>query len=424
MLIDNLLLRLCPNGVSFMRLSKIAKTIRGITYPKTAETDDKAGYPLLRGNNITLENNVINFDNIIYLKKDFKIRDNQKLHKDDILISTASGSAKHVGKVAFVAEDLDYYFGGFMAVIRNEPTVTSRYLFHNLTSTRFKNYLSNALNTTTINNLSSTILDNFVLPIPPLPVQEEIVRVLDKFTLLKAELEARTMQYEHYRDALLDFSNSLTTVQPTILENLLNKFGEANQMLLDELVSHNLGGGTPSKAISSYWGGEIPWASVKDIVGKGMFIDETKDSITEKGLKNSSSNLIPSGWLIICTRINPGVCAISTKDVAINQDLRALKLHDFVNTKFLWHYLQTIRIIGKGTTVKGISVDELGRIPVPVPPLPVQEAIVDILDRFEAIVHDIQDGLPAEIDLRQKQYEYYRDKLLTFEPLETQAEAA
>ena len=81
------------------------------------------------------------------------------------------------------------------------------------------------------------------------------------------------------------------------------------------------------------------------------------------------------------------------------------------------YYLQTLKIKGKGTTVKGISIEELERIRIPIPPLAEQERIVGILDKFDALVNDISEGLPAEIRARRKQYEYYRNKLLTFKPL-------
>ncbi|NLA80127.1 MAG: restriction endonuclease subunit S, partial [Chloroflexi bacterium] len=97
---------------------------------------------------------------------------------------------------------------------------------------------------------------------------------------------------------------------------------------------------------------------------------------------------------------------------------------DEINVKFLFHAVKTLKFKVPTTGIPQLTSPMISKYKIPVPPLPVQEAIVDILDRFEAIVHDIQDGLPAEIALRQKQYEYYRDKLLTFEPLETEAEAA
>ena len=192
------------------------------------------------------------------------------------------------------------------------------------------------------------------------------------------------------------------------LEELINELcpDGVEYKTFGSLVHTNLGGGTPSKSNKNYWNGAIPWASVKDVVRQGMYMRNTLDFITSLGLQNSPSNLIPAGWLIICTRINPGLCSITTGDVAINQDLRAIRFIDDVDVKFVYYYFQTMTIIGNGTTVKGISIEELEKLLIPLPPLPVQREIVLILDNFTE--------LTAELTARKKQYEYYRNQLLSF----------
>jgi len=196
------------------------------------------------------------------------------------------------------------------------------------------------------------------------------------------------------------------------LEELINALCPAGvgYKTFGSFVHTNLGGGTPSKSNKDYWNGAIPWASVKDVVREGMYMRNTLDFITPLGLQNSPSNLIPAGWLIICTRINPGLCSITTSDVAINQDLRAIRFIENVDVKFIFYYFQTMTIIGNGTTVKGISIDELEKLLIPLPPLPVQREIVRILDNFTLLTA----VLTAELTARKKQYEYYRDNLLTF----------
>jgi type I restriction enzyme, S subunit len=174
---------------------------------------------------------------------------------------------------------------------------------------------------------------------------------------------------------------------------------------LGECLQKTVGGGTPLKSNSNFWDGNIPWASVKDVVKCGLIINKTQDSITEAGLKNSPSNIVPKEEIIIATRINPGLMVLAGIDVAINQDLRGLFLKNFLNKKFLIYYFQILKIEGKGTTVKGISIDELLKIFVPVPPLAIQQEIVNILDQFSE--------LEAELEARKQQYEYYRDQLLT-----------
>ena len=151
-LIKNLL-----NGqsVEWKTLGEVAEYIRGLTYNKGNESSDNIGYRVLRANNITLSSNTLNFDDVKIVKFETKVKPSQKLYKDDILISAASGSREHVGKVAFIDQDLDYYFGGFMGVIRCSDEILPRYLFHILTGNLFNDYLNEVLNSSTINNLNS-----------------------------------------------------------------------------------------------------------------------------------------------------------------------------------------------------------------------------------------------------------------------------
>ena len=183
---------------------------------------------------------------------------------------------------------------------------------------------------------------------------------------------------------------------------------------LGACLENNLGGGTPSKVKLEYWNGDIPWASVGDLSAEGLSITKTRAYISEEGLKNSSSNLIKRGSVIVAVKIIPGKMKIADIDLAINQDLRGLYLKPFITPKFLVYFSQTFLIQGNGTIVKGITIDTLEKISIPVPPLSEQERIVGILDKFDALVNDLSSGLPAEIKARRQQYEYYRDQLLTF----------
>lgn len=157
---------------------------------------------------------------------------------------------------------------------------------------------------------------------------------------------------------------------------------------LGELVEFK-GGGTPSKAIDAFWGGAIPWASVKDF--KSTELSETIDSITIEGLKNSASNLIPAGNLIVPTRMALGKVAINTVDIAINQDLRALIVKDekTLDKRYLLRFLESkakfLESEGKGATVKGITQDVLRNLDVPLPPLPEQKRIAAILDKADSL---------------------------------------
>lgn len=173
---------------------------------------------------------------------------------------------------------------------------------------------------------------------------------------------------------------------------------------LSDVVEKNYGGGTPSKAKEEYWGGDIPWASVGDLSNDLMEIFDTRSKITPAGVSGSSTNVVPAGAVIVAIKIAPGKMKIAGVDLAINQDIRGLVLNDLMNARFLTYYFRTLRFAGHGTIVKSITNKRLMDTEVPVPPLEIQEAIVEILDKF------------TNLEARTLQYEYYRDSL--FEALD------
>jgi type I restriction enzyme S subunit len=205
--IDSLIERLCPHGVRYLNLFEVSSYVRGVTYSKDDE-DEQGEFIVLRANNINVHSNCIDLSGLKRIKSSVRVRAEQTIVSGDILMCAASGSKAHVGKVAFFTETPgnNLLFGGFMAVIRANGKINSRFLFHLLIGKTFSNYLERSLNSTTINNISASLLESFKVPVPPLEVQHEIVRILDNFTELEAELEAeqvaRKKQYEHYRKSL------------------------------------------------------------------------------------------------------------------------------------------------------------------------------------------------------------------------------
>lgn len=147
------------------------------------------------------------------------------------------------------------------------------------------------------------------------------------------------------------------------------------------------GGGTPSRSVEAYWGGPIPWATVKDF--KSTCLDATLESITCEGVANSATNIIPAGAIIMPTRMAVGKAAINSVDLAINQDLKALLPREDVDQRFLLHFLLSkakfLEDRAQGATVKGIKLDILRSLEFPNLRLEEQRYIAGILDKADGI---------------------------------------
>ena len=159
------------------------------------------------------------------------------------------------------------------------------------------------------------------------------------------------------------------------------------------------GGGTPSRSVQEYWGGDIPWVTVKDFISKRIVT--AQEHITAIGLKSSSSNLIPANSILMPTRMALGKIAVNESSVAINQDIKALEILDKkrVLSDYLVSFLSTISDVfikeGKGATVKGIKLDFLKDIRIPLPPLDDQIRIATILTRAENLITKRKESIKA-----------------------------
>lgn len=166
----------------------------------------------------------------------------------------------------------------------------------------------------------------------------------------------------------------------------------------DELMA-TVGGGTPNRSNASYWGGSIPWATVKDFGPRVLL--ETQEHISEEGLRSSASNLVPANTVVMATRMNVGAVFRSGVPIAINQDLRALIPAQSLSTDYLFYFLQAnsnaLGRLATGTTVKGLRTDTLRSLQVQLPPLPEQRKIAailssvdDAIEKTQAIVSQVQ----------------------------------
>lgn len=193
-------------------------------------------------------------------------------------------------------------------------------------------------------------------------------------------------------------------------------------------VCHVLAGGTPSKKNINYWhNGTIKWLG-STVCQNQKTVDQVTDYITEEGLENSSAKLIsPNSTLIALVGATIGKVAFLPFEASINQNIAAVypKNTHVLHNSYVYYVCTTLYpkflALTQGSKLAMANLTFVRNLKIPVPPLSEQQRIVDILDRFDALCNDITSGLPAEIEARKKQYEYYRDKLLTFKELKKEA---
>ena len=183
--LEELIQQYCPDGVEYKSCFDVCDFVRGITYNKQQEARTEVdAHKVLRANNITLNLNTLNFDDVKFVVNDVKVKPSQMLYRGDVLMCAGSGSKDHIGKVAYINEDMDYTFGGFMSVVRCKDVLLPRFMFHILTGGLFTQHLEREIKSSTINNINNQVMQSLSIPVPPLPVQEEIVRILDTFAEL------------------------------------------------------------------------------------------------------------------------------------------------------------------------------------------------------------------------------------------------
>ena len=374
--IDKLIQQLCPDGVEYSNLGEVAKISNGKDHKNLPD----GHIPVYGSGGIMRYANEYIFD------------------KESVLIPR-KGS---IGNIFYVETPFWTVDTIFYTRI-NCDLVSPKFLYYFLKTQHLEdlNFAGG------VPSLTKTILDKVNIPIPPLPIQQEIVTILDKFTQLQAELQAelqaRRAQYEYYRNELLNFEGK-----------------EVEWKTLGEVCIVS-SGGTPSKAEKSYWtNGTIPW--LKSEVCKEKSVFSAKDNITELGLKKSGAKLFcQSTTLMALVGATKCKTAFLEFEATTNQNIAGIKSKDenLLLDKFVFYYLMNLykELIKNLGQYDMLNLGQIREYKIPIPPLAEQNRIVAILDKFDKLVNDISEGLPAEIQARQKQYEYYRGKLLEFEPL-------
>ena len=363
--------------------------------------------------------------------------------KGDVLISAAGTIGRTVvydGKPAYFQDS------NIVWIDNNESVVLNSYLRYCYELKPWK-----VSSGGTIQRLYNDNIAKAIITVPPLDVQNRIVNVLDNFEKicsdlnigLPAEIEARQKQYEYYRDKLLTFAETGNTIlsraeqsraeqsraeqsraeqsraeQSRALIKLLQYvFGYA-VVSLQDVVKNSCSGGTPKKGVSEYYeDGNIPWLRTQEVVFRD--ICKTECFITESAVKNSAAKWIPENCVIVAiSGATAGRCAINKIPLTTNQHCLNLEVDpEMALYRYVYYCIcaKQEELLAKKEGARGdLNSTRILSLQIDLPSIEKQKRIVSILDRFDAICNDLTSGLPAEIEARQKQYEYYRDKLLSF----------
>lgn len=388
--------------------------------PSTPKFSNDFKIPYITGKNI--KNGEIDFDNVKYISEEdyLSFNKNRSINKDDILISMIGT----IGEIGIVKEDNKFYGQNLYLLRLNTNIILTRYFYHYFTQNKVKNSLVSKKNSSSQGYIRAGNIENLEIPIPSIETQEKIVETLDNFTNyvteLQAELQARTKQYEYYRDMLLseEYLDMLLTKPEFEGEGIYKTEWKA----LGEIGSFQNGTGMPKSLFVEDDGiGAIHYGHI--YTKYNLLVDKPIVKVSEQKASNLKK-VFPGDLVIAKTSENiedvMKTVAYVGHDNAVTGGHAAIFRHN-ENSKYLSYVfngasylLRQKNKLARGVKVIELSITDMEKIKIPIPTVKIQEHIVSILDKFYTLLHNSSDGLQKEIELRQKQYEYYREKLLDF----------
>jgi len=395
--LDELINELCPDGVEYKALDKLGKFYGGIT--GKSKEDFSGGNAKF----ITYKNVYSNPALKIGVEEKVKIAENENqrtLEYGDIIFTGSSETPDECGisSVLTVRTTEKLYLNSFCFIFRFDDVsiMLPDFAKHLFRSYELRYQIGRTASGVTRFNVSKKLMTNVIIPLPPLPIQEEIVRILDNFTELTAELTAeltdRKKQYKYYSTTLFD--NAKKSGVGFIKDVCCIEKGKTP-------IQKAIPGGYPMvvttterKSCDSYQF-DTKAVCIPLVSSRGHGVASLNHVYYQEG-KFALGNIL---------------CALIPKDKTE------------ILPKYLYYYFEqtkdyTLVPLMKGGANVALHMKDIEKLKIPIPPFPEQQRIVDILDRFDTLCNDISSGLPAEIEARQKQYEYYRDKLLTFQKKE------
>ncbi len=384
--LQELIQKLCPNGVEYKKLEDIGDFFGGLTGKSKEDFKD--------GNSkfITYRNVYANPSLNIDFEDKVKISDNEKQHiviYGDILFTGSSETPDECGMSSVVTTQTSekLYLNSFCFGLRlyKMEEFNLHYLKHILRSNDIREQIKKTASGVTRYNVSKKRFAKICIPVPPIEVQTEIAHILDSFTNLSAELQARKQQYEYYRNKLLTFDNICGE-------------GYKRKRLGD--VCNFKRGQTLTKKETTI--GNIP------VVAGG------KEPAYYHNVANRDGQTI----VVAGSGAYAGYVSYWKTPIFVSDAFTVSPLDNSLDVKYIFYFLKNIQekihTTKQGAGIPHVYGDLIARFEIPIPPIEEQKRIVKILDKFYALVSDLSQGLPAEIEAVQQQYEYYRNKLLSF----------
>ena len=396
--LDELLRELCPDGVEYKKLGEIATISRGGNFQKKDFLAE--GVPCIHYGQIYTKYGLFADKTFTFISEECAKK--QKMAQpNDIVMAVTSENIEDVCKCLAWLGDEPVAVSGHSAIIHHNQN--AQYLVYYFYSQMFFAQKRKLAHGTKVIEVTPDALVDIALPVPPVEIQCEIVRILDNFTNLTAELTAeltaRKTQYSYYRDKLLTFESRIQLLP-------LKDIAKFSYGYTDKAQEH----------------GDTRFLRITDIAEDGtmkpdgakyiLLNDESKKYLVKKGDLLLARTGATYGKTLYVPDDSPAVYASFLIKIELDNS-KILNRYYWHFSKSNQYWRQAEKLVSKGGQQQ-FNTNAVERVVVPVPPLDVQNRIVNVLDNFEKICSDLNIGLPAEIEARQKQYEYYRDKLLTF----------
>ncbi len=317
------------------------------------------------------------------------------LKEGDITIARTGAST---GKsYQYNTRDGDLVYAGFLIKISpNKSIINPIFLAGYLKTKRYWNWINQTSTRSGQPGINANQLTELDVPLPPIHEQTQIATALSNMDALLENLKSLIAKKRTIKQATMQQLLSGKTRASILQNNWIDT-------TLGEIVERFVGGGTPSRKIADYWGGDIPWVSTKDFASFSPH--SSQEYITRQGLNNSTTSLIPAKTLLISTRMAVGKTAIYKMNVAINQDIKALILRANISQRFLLHWLNhnnhKISSTSNGSTVSGISITDLKRIKIKIPDIHEQNSIARILDDLDYDISILESRMHKTNSLKQ-----------------------